>query len=101
VQYFFQFRIQEQIKTLALVSIFSAPNLDLLRDSYQTVWSCRYQAEVGYRVIDATTILSVVAMIPEGEGEETWYFLVEKPGLDMGYLGGYEQDEDGDGYTEE
>lgn len=43
------------------------------------------------RVIDVKTIRSVIAMVPHKpfhEDTQQRYFIVEKPGLDVAYLGG-------------
>lgn len=47
------------------------------------------------QVIDVSRIQSVVAMIPhkleKHRDEEQYYFLVERPGLDVVHLGGGEE----------
>ena len=58
--------------------------------------SCERQVENALQVIDVKTIQSVVAMIPHqpripGERRKDRFFVVEKPGLDVADLGGYEE----------
>jgi hypothetical protein len=60
-----------------------------LKDSYQTVYSVKKLSR-GLRVIDAKTIISVIAAIPHdhkvnGELEQR-YFIWEKMGMDMALL---------------
>ena len=45
VLYFFRLKFGEVRYSLALVSIFSPPDIDLLNTSYHTVYSCEYQGE--------------------------------------------------------
>ncbi len=105
VLYYFQLRFEHTRYTLALVSIYSPPDAELLRESSETVYSCEHQGDTGLRAVFVSDIAAVVAMVPlfdvTGEGEviipENRYFLVEKPGLDVAVLRGEEeQDIDGD-----
>lgn len=78
-------------KDVAVVSMFSLPDKDLLDLSCHTVSSCQLE-EDDIRVIDLKSILSVVGMIPHkptlpsGVTEDR-YFMVEKPGLDIATFG--------------
>ena len=76
-------------KGLAMVSLYSDPCQDLLKLSYHTLFSCTY--DIDMKVIDVKTIRSVIAMVPHkpfpGDTRQR-YFVVEKPGLDVAYLGG-------------
>ena len=72
-----------------MVSLYSDPCQDLLKLSYNTLLSCTH--DKGMRVIDVKTIRSVIAMVPHKpfhEDTQQRYFIVEKPGLDVAYLGG-------------
>jgi len=77
--------------TLAVVSLYSHLNKDLLESSYHTLLSCSYTGDTALHVIDIKSVMSVVAMVPHhpfpGQTLEQ-YFIVEKPGLDMTVLGG-------------
>ena len=86
VRYFFQVSIAAQQHTLAMMSVYSEPDADLLVRSSATVWSCRPGGMDGLRVIDVKLIRAVVAMVPHPRlpGHEAFQdrcFLVEKLGL--------------------
>ncbi|KAG2099859.1 uncharacterized protein F5147DRAFT_754682 [Suillus discolor] len=104
VQYFTQVAIAtENIgewrdANIAVISVFSAPDADLVQLSNQTVLSCKYLGDEGLCVVDVTSIKSVVAMIPHrptlpsGVIEDR-FFVLERPGLDI-YQFGVEQDQE-------
>ncbi|KAG2109538.1 hypothetical protein DEU56DRAFT_749953 [Suillus clintonianus] len=113
VQYFTQLAIRNdgpqaawRFRTVALVSLYSAPDKQLLELSHQTVWSCTNQGEVGLRVVDVTDIQAVVAVIPHrptlpsGVTEDR-VFVVEKTGLDVSYTGVFAEEDDNDNEREE
>ncbi|KAL6305589.1 hypothetical protein BKA93DRAFT_730891 [Sparassis latifolia] len=87
---------------LAMVSLYSEPDAAILQSSYNTVWMCKYHRDNALKVVDVKNIAAVVAMVPEpgpdgrmpeGAGRLTvghQYFVVEKTGLDVSYLGGVE-----------
>jgi hypothetical protein len=59
--------------------------------SYNTLMSCTYRGDESLIVVDAKAIIAVVAMVPHSpfpEDTTDRYFVVEKPGLDVAYLGG-------------
>ncbi|KAG0702249.1 hypothetical protein DFH29DRAFT_763492, partial [Suillus ampliporus] len=74
-------------KDVAVISMFSLPDNDLLELSCHTVSSCRLEDD-DIRVIDIKSILGVVGMVPHkptlpsGVTEDR-YFMVERPGLDI------------------
>lgn len=71
-------RIRE---TLALCSLYSAADERLNRETNGALNVFEYKGEDALVVIRATTILSVVAMVPFGEwvqGRPARFFLVEK-----------------------
>jgi hypothetical protein len=85
----------QQYRVLALVSVYSPPHAGLFEASNGTVLSCTYHGEAGFKVIDISSIVSVVAMIPHdpfADGER--YFVAEKPGLEVTVLGGIEEDQE-------
>ncbi|KAF8874896.1 hypothetical protein BD779DRAFT_1450538, partial [Infundibulicybe gibba] len=105
IQYFFRLSFGDTVHTLALASMFSPPNLQLLQASFQVVYECHHQGDQALVVFDAKEIQSVVAMVPSfqisPDGQitrpETKYFMIEKPGLDIATaLGIVEDGEDGD-----
>ncbi len=92
VQYYFRCKIQAHVFTLAVISVYSEPDLALLKESAGTVVACRYRGDLSLVVIDFTSIVSVVGMVPHNfpglDVEEDWRYVVEKPGLDVLELGG-------------
>ncbi|KAF7371937.1 hypothetical protein MVEN_00051600 [Mycena venus] len=95
VQFYFWAKFDDAEHALALVDWYSEPCPNLLEHSYGTLWSCGYEPGKHLAVIPVQSILSVVAMIPHNVGEEALrYFLVEKPGLDMISLAGYQEADD-------
>ncbi|KAG1797247.1 hypothetical protein EV424DRAFT_1592168, partial [Suillus variegatus] len=78
-------------QTVALVTMYSHPDRELLELSHHTVSSCRLLVE-DVRIIDVKSITDVVGMVPHrptlpsGTTEDR-YFLVEKPGLDIATFG--------------
>jgi hypothetical protein len=90
VQFFFRSDHSGEERTYALVLIWSEPDMGMLRASFNTVYSCVYMDQADLRVIDAKTILSIVALVPmkPSEGSQSLrFFLLEKPGLEITYLG--------------
>jgi hypothetical protein len=96
VQYFFQANIRDCTHTLALVSVYSAPDATLLEASSNTLWVSTYQGNDALLVIDFKAILSVVAMVPfpgtPADVNPARYFAVDKIGLEVGYMGGIQED---------
>ena len=76
-----------------MVSLYSPPDTELLESSEYTLWACRYQGDRSLRVVDVTSILAVVGMVPlphhliAGTA-----FVAEKLGLDMEALCGIEEE---------
>ncbi|KAK0193264.1 hypothetical protein F5146DRAFT_1101393 [Armillaria mellea] len=92
VQYYFCLRFSAtEVYYLAMVSIYSPPNLALLEKSFCTVYVCQYEAETALQVLGVKDIQSVVAMVPNFKIIsnntinilEKGQFLVEKPGLEL------------------
>jgi hypothetical protein len=90
VQFYFRSKHSGVECAYALVSVWSEPDMDLLRESSNTVYSCVYQGQTDLRVIDVKIITSVVAMVPmtprDGD-RSSHFFLLEKPGLEITGLG--------------
>jgi hypothetical protein len=101
VQFYFRARLANKDYALALVSLFSEPEGPLFESSSGTVISCRYQGQDAYRVVEVTSILSVVSMVPIQRDGAQRYFLAEKLGLDMAYLAGISEDSNGGDNVEE
>ena len=102
VYFFIHIRHNGEELGLALVSLYSNPDIDLLCLSHDALWSCEYQGDSALKVIDVRIIKSVVAMIPHspaigGQEARDRFFLVEKPGFDVALIAGTEEDIPGDG----
>jgi len=89
--FFFQATVCNEIKTLALISTYSLPDIQLLHKSCNTIWACRYQGLQALRVINISDIHAVVAMAPLPHND-TLFFAAEKLGLNVAALGGIEED---------
>ncbi|KZS94833.1 hypothetical protein SISNIDRAFT_409381 [Sistotremastrum niveocremeum HHB9708] len=101
VKYYFELtwpREQEPV-VLAMVSTYGPRDEQLYSESWKT-----YDSRIlfqNHRIIEANSIQSVVAMIPdtqysEGGVASNRWFLVEKPGLKMGVMTGVTEDLRGD-----
>ena len=90
VQFYFRSDHSGEEHAYALVSVWTLPDVDMLRESFNTVYSCVYMDQNYLQVIDVKTITSVVAMVPmtprEGD-RSSQFFLLEKPGLEITHLG--------------
>ena len=90
VQFYFRSDHSGEERAYALVSVWTLPDVDMLRESFNTVYSCVYMDQNYLQVIDVKTITSVVAMVPmmprEGD-RSSHFFLLEKPGLEITHLG--------------
>ncbi|KAG1864466.1 hypothetical protein C8R48DRAFT_601816 [Suillus tomentosus] len=77
---------------VAVISLFSRPDNELLELSSHVVASCAYYGDDDIRVIDIKSITDVVAMVPHrprlpSGAVEDRFFMVEKPGLDVASFG--------------
>ncbi|KAG1746111.1 hypothetical protein EDB19DRAFT_1631834, partial [Suillus lakei] len=63
VQLYFQINFNESVKTLALVSLYSAPDYHILWESYNTLYSYTYQGDTVLVFVKVFTIPAVVAMV--------------------------------------
>ncbi|KAF8151584.1 hypothetical protein B0H34DRAFT_664807 [Crassisporium funariophilum] len=96
VQFFFRATFQDnETRGLALVSVYDPPDPDLLRDSSHALWVSLYRGNESLKVINITLISTCVAMVPFAKPPDGRFFVCEKMGLEIGYLGG-SQEEDGD-----
>jgi hypothetical protein len=86
-----------------MVSVYSPPDQNLLKKSFQTVYICTYEGETSLQVIEVVnTIESLVAMVPnfrvQPDGEivepENEFFLVERPSLEVARFFGFDRYED-------
>ena len=80
-RFYFRAKISGIKETLAVCSLYSAADEHLNRTTHGALNVFDYHGEAGLIVIRATTILSVVTMVPFGErvqGHPARFFLVEK-----------------------
>ena len=93
VQFFFRANIgNNQMKGLALVSVYGQPDPDLLRDSSQALWVSIYHGDEALKVIDIKSISTCVAMIPFTKLPDGRFFVCEKMGLEVAYLADTQED---------
>ncbi|KZV62094.1 hypothetical protein PENSPDRAFT_549409, partial [Peniophora sp. CONT] len=67
VHYYFRLQVRDTDRTLAMVHMYGKPNLDLLKDTFGTYYSCEQLPlfdDDGLVVVDYSAVDSVVAMIP-------------------------------------
>ena len=86
VKFYFTKMSRGETQAFALVSLYSPPDEYLLRHSHGTLIACRYQGDATLVVINAKSILSVVAMVPFRyaiNNLDSYYFMIEQIGLDV------------------
>ncbi|ETW76703.1 hypothetical protein HETIRDRAFT_52803, partial [Heterobasidion irregulare TC 32-1] len=64
VLYYFQLEVNNETKSVAMASIYSAPDHFLREASYNTILSCTYLGNTSLRIVDIKSIESVIAIIP-------------------------------------
>jgi hypothetical protein len=97
VQFFFRATLQnDEIRGLALVSVYDPPDLDLLHESSHALWVARYRGNEALKVINITSISTCVAMVPFTKPPDGRFFVCEKMGLEIGHLGGSHEEVDDD-----
>ena len=106
VYFFYRINIAEdQWRPVALISLYSAPDPNLLETSSGTLLVCKYQGDNSLVLVEAQAIKSVVAMVPfmekpEGSSQRSHsgrFFVVEMPGQSLAELGmeeGFEEPQD-------
>ena len=80
-RYYFRANIAGIRETLVLCSLYSPADERLNQETHGALNVFEYKGENSLVVIQATTILSVVTMVPFGEqvqGRPAFFFLVEK-----------------------
>ena len=98
MQYFFQAEVHGQIHTLALVSVYSEPDAHLFQISSGALLVCDYYGTTSastLQVIAVKNIASCIAMVPFGDNGHK-YFVCEKMGLEVAFLGGSAEEFEGD-----
>ena len=91
VRFYFTMHIEDIEHALAVVSLYSQPDLTMLVSSSNTMVSCVHQDNAGLAVISVRSILAGITMVPHTiptTPAETRYFVVEKMGLDITLMDG-------------
>jgi hypothetical protein len=93
VLYYFRLPVApETTHTVAVMKPYGPPHDFLLAESSNTVYSCMKNDRVV--IIDVKAIRSVVGMLLHRFERENRWFVVEKPGLDLWEMGGFEEESD-------
>jgi hypothetical protein len=89
-------QVDDTVKPLALLSIYSSPHLPTLQEYSNCLWTCQSKGDLGLAVVDIKCIQSVVAMVPHSidlDGVvERRFFLYEKIGLDVAHIAGQDEE---------
>lgn len=107
VLFYFQWILNEECCTYALVVPYGEPDQHLLENSFGTVWAAQKLDSIHMSVIQVSNIMAVVGMVPhrfktpymEQEGGML-HFAAEKLSADTELMGRYDKDENLDGETE-
>jgi hypothetical protein len=65
VEFFFQLRFGEELHSLALVTMFSAPDQEVLESSSHAAYICHRGGTDTLTVVDVKAITAVVSMVPD------------------------------------
>ncbi len=65
VEFFFQLRFGDTVHTLALVSVFSPPDQEILESSNHAAYICHHGGTDSLTIVDVKSITSVVSMVPD------------------------------------
>ena len=104
IEYFFWMQFEDVVYSLALVSVFSLPDLNVLKLSNNAAYICYRGEPEALSVVDVKTINAVVAMVPDfqvvADGNiiipKNRFSLVESPFLKLVVLSGQSGTLDGD-----
>lgn len=92
VQYFFQLKLNGQKETVALVSVYTAPDPQLLEKSSNTLMVCRYLGDAALKIILVKKIASCIAMVPFHDPADDHFFVCKKIGLEMAHMAGVQEE---------
>lgn len=65
--------------------------MDLRERSHDTLLSCSYRGDDGFKVVDIQSIITVAAMVPH-TAEPDRYFVSEMLGLEVAFMDGNEEE---------
>lgn len=96
VYYFYRISLEGDLwQPVALISLYSTPDPDILETTSDILLVCRYQGDASLVLVEATAIKSLIAMVPfleKAEGgrprrHKGRFYLGEMPGLTLAELG--------------
>jgi hypothetical protein len=101
VEYYFRLRFDKAIYSLALISMFSNPDQEILALSNHAAYICRHGGTDALTVVEVKAITAVVSMVPDYEVTvdgsiiipENRYSLMEAPLIRLVTLCGTVEDE--------
>lgn len=64
VQFYFCLKVEANTHTLALISRYGEPDVELFRESFRTLVVCEYRGDHSFEVIQASHIQAAVTMVP-------------------------------------
>jgi hypothetical protein len=104
VEYFFRLRFDDAVYSLALVSVFSPPDQDILELSSHAAYICHHGGTDALTVVEVKAITAVVSMVPDyqvtADGDiiipEDKFSLVEAPFIKLAGLCGVVEDDNDD-----
>ena len=65
IEYFFRLQFGETVHSLALVTMFSPPDEEVLRESHHAAYICHRGGTDALTVVDIKSIIAVVSMVPD------------------------------------
>lgn len=100
VEYFFRLRFGDTVHSLALVSVFSPPDQEILELSNHAAYICHHGGTDALTVLDVKAISALVSMVPDYQvtvngniiTPENAFFLVEAPFLKLATMCGIVED---------
>jgi hypothetical protein len=101
VEYFFRLRFGDTVYSLALVSVFSPPDQEILELSSHAAYICHHGGTEALVVVEVKAITAVVSMVPDyqvtSDGDiiipENRYSLMEVPFIKLAALCGVVEDD--------
>ena len=101
VEYFFRLRFGETVHSLALISVFSPPDQEILEMSNHAAYICHHGGADALVVVDVKAITSVVSMVPDYQvttnreiiTPENRFSLMEAPFIKLAALCGIVEDD--------
>ncbi len=99
IQFYMVIEVGTCKMALAMAAFYGPPDPELYKRSYKTYVSVPHLRDAGIRVIDMKDIEAVVAMVPDNSYQITHqdgteldrWFLMEKPGLKMSSMIGFDE----------